>query len=135
MPVSESEWIEEHGDEALRRALVEGYQTRRGVAERICEMLAEKSEMTAIDQVRWLDCGERTSPRADAFESRDIVMEAARETPRPDKWLIEVSRIMRVTVSGPIGPQHFTGVVVEVRGPDRAMIARKALDFEGIIEE
>jgi len=133
--MQEHEWVQAHGDEALRRALKEGYQTKRGIAERICELLAAETEMVCVDQVRWLDCGERTSPKAEAFESRDLVRDVARELPRPEGWLIEVSRIVRVTVSGAVGPLHFTGVVVEVRGPDRAMVARKALDFEGIVAE
>jgi hypothetical protein len=134
MPMSESEWVEAYGDQALRRAKEEGYQTRRGIAEGIFEMLQERTNLNAVDQSRWASCGERTSPRSEAFESRDAVMAVVRNLPRPDKWLVEVSRIVRVTVSGPVAPLHFTGVVVEVRGPDRAMIARKALDFEGIVE-
>lgn len=133
--MQEQQWVEAHGDEALRRAQAEGYQIKRGIAEHICKMLADLTGMRCVDQARWLDCGERTSPKAEAFESRDRVTDAVREIPRPEGWRIEVSRIMRVTVPDTVGPLHFTGVVVEVRGPDRAMIARKALDFEGIAPE
>jgi hypothetical protein len=130
MSMNEREWIEVHGDAALQRAQAEGYQTKRGIAERLFEMLVTATGMEAVDHALWADCGERTSPRAEAFASRDEVLDAVRELPRPDKWVLEVSRIVRVTVSGPLGLQHFTGVVVEVRGPDRAMISRKALNFE-----
>lgn len=124
-------WIENHGTPELKRALAEGYEVKKGAATRLVELVAEDSVEGGLDlyeQAEWLEVKERTSPRAEAFAKRDMVMDAVKRVDKPDGWRVDVSRISRVAL---LGGTYFTGVTLEVREQHNKLLTRVALDFEG----
>ena len=120
-------WVQTHGTPELKRALAEGYEVKKGVADLLVEKLADAVNMNHYDQAEWLEAGERTSPRAEAFAARDRVKEELKVMELPEGWGVEVSRISRVAL---LDGSYFTGVVLDVRDDARRLLTRASLNFE-----
>ena len=120
-------WVNEYGTPELKRAHAEGYEVKKGVATILTNTLACATGMKKFEQADWLDVGERTSPRAEAFAARDCTRDAIEALDLPDGWSIDVSRISRFAL--PDGT-YFTGVTLDVRDEHSKHLARYALNFE-----
>lgn len=120
-------WVEMHGTPELKRALAEGYEVKKGVANLLIENLADESDMKLHLQSDWLEVQERTSPRAESFEARDRVSDLVRDLEKPEGWHIDVSRISRFAL---LDGSYFTGVLLDVRDETRRQLTQAALNFE-----
>lgn len=117
-------WVEEHGDEALRRAMSEGYQVRRGAGLQMFAALEVLLPMKLMGS--WDNVEERTSPHSRSFELRDEVKRFCGMVPMPDGWNFDVGRISRVTVDG----EPCTGVLIRLLDEHHKVIAARVADFE-----
>lgn len=119
------EWIETHGTDALKRASAEGYNVSKGVGDFLISQVGESLDMDLI--MSWKSVEERTSPTASAFAKRDLVQACVKTLDVPPGWVVEVSRISRVTLGD---DKKFTGVMVVVRDDFRAITRQAAVNFE-----
>lgn len=117
------DWIAKHGSTALKRALIEGYEVRMGVADQVTKQLTDALNMDAYGV--WGSVAERTSPTTEAFEKRDAVLACIKTLTLPKGWSIDVTRISRISVDG--APR--TGVLVLVL-TDKTLVRQVALSFE-----
>jgi len=121
------DWIEAHGTDALRRAYYEGYEIEKGVADHLIGEFRETMEMPTFDS--WESVEERTSPTADSFGKRDLVVACVRTLAPPHGWSVDVSRISRITLRGGV---KFTGAMVVVRDQRHVIIRQAAVSFEDL---
>ena len=119
------QWLEEHGTPALRRAFEEGYEVAKGIGDLLVSDIRDSLDMTM--HTEWSQVEERTSPNAESFSKRDLVVACAKSLESPDGWSKDVSRISRIYVTEDI---KTTGVIFTVRDADRKQVKQLAIDFE-----
>lgn len=117
-------WVEEHGDETLRRAMREGYQVRRGAGLQMFAALEVLLPMKLMGS--WDDVEERTSPHSRSFELRDEVKRFCAMVEKPDGWTFDVGRISRIKVDG----EPCTGVLIRLLDDQHKVVAARVADFE-----
>lgn len=116
------DWIAKYGSPALKRALLEGYEVRMGVADQVLNQMTGALNMRAY---AWNIAEERTSPTTESFEKRDAVLAYVKTLELPRGWFVDVTRISRITVNG----DHWTGVLVLV-SEEKQLVRQIALNFE-----
>lgn len=120
------EWIQKYGTPALKRALAEKYSVEKGISDILVSQLEEALDHLTV-VLAWLESEERTSPTAESFAKRDVVVDSARELPLPAGWSVTVSRISRITLTD---LSKVTGVFVSISDSQRKLVRRAGVLFE-----
>ena len=118
-------WIEQHGDAALKRALNEGYDVRKGIGDLLVEQLEDSLDLEMLKT--WEEFEARTSPRAESFASRDLVQACVKTLELPVDWVAEISQISRITKKD---GTKCTGAMVSIRDETRDVVRRIGVNFE-----